>query len=497
MTFAEFIQNLRTLRLKKKGQRPKMNPNKFYPSQAELQTQEALYEELGNYADKLEQAAQKGGVAGVYAVPGAVPDGFRQVVENLAEQVSEFQMRSFASFAEMTVGERYFPNQEHKDLILSTWTENFVNQCKSTNEEMRKKVAGVVSDGVLEGRNLRDITKEIKQTCTDFTSNKAELIATTEVGKLNSAIARDQAQSAGIEYYEWSAAMDGRTRASHAVMDGKICKWGDDDGYYVWSEPDPKTGKKRLVRKPRPAEAYKGAPGTDFRCRCTALPYVPEFEDDYEAERQKGPVRGVTQGENADPETKKMLEELAQKQVLKRLKKREKKSLDVARKFSEKRKDKDAKFEKLSPFVYSDKRRLENPEKNKLARETEMSKVAVANGYPVVFLAELKHMGLKNPDAVMGGMITEFKKGKPSQMEHRIRDALEQANNVFLMIDGEMPVPEFYKQLKRIVNNIRKENVDNAKNKERARTIKKNLKGATLYFSIGDFFNSVKLDDVK
>lgn len=501
MTFAEFVKNLRTLNLKRKGQRPKMNPNKFYPSQAELQTQEVMREELNNYADKLEKAASTGEVAKVYAVPGAVPDGFREVVEGLAEQVSEFQMRSFSNFSELTVGERFFPSQEHKDQILSTWTENFVNQCKSTNEEMRKKVAGVVSDGVLEGRNLRDITKEVKQTCSDFTDNKAELIATTEVGKLNSAIAKDQAKSAGIEFYQWAAAMDGRTRESHAVMDGKICKWGDDDGYYKWVI-DEKTGKKKLKRFPRPKEAYKGAPGTDFRCRCVAIAYVPEFEDDYEEERTSGPIRGVTQGKHADPETKKMLEELARTQVMNRLEKRERKSLDVAKKFSEKRKDKDAKFENVSPFVWSDIRRIEDAkkdknEKEKQDRESEMSKIAVKNGYPVVFIAELKHMGVKNPDAVMGGMVTEFKKGKPSQMEHRIRDALEQANNVFLMIDGDMPIPDFYKELKRIVNNIRKEKVDNAKNKDRAREIKKNLKGATLFFSIGKFFNSVKLDNIK
>ena len=66
------------------------------------------------------------------------------------------------------------------------------------------------------------------------------------------------------------------------------------------------------MRKDRPANAYKGAPGTDFRCRCTALPYVPEYEDDYEAEREKGPVQGIKQGEHAEPHnvrtTKKILE---------------------------------------------------------------------------------------------------------------------------------------------------------------------------------------------
>ena len=277
-----------------------MSANRFYPARVDLQTQELIREELGNYAYKLQNAAQNGGVKAVYDVPGAVPEGFDEKVAKVANEVSMFQVRAFSNFSEMAVGERYFPQQGEKETILTTWTENFVNLCKSTNEEMRKKVAGVVSDGVLGGRNIRDLTKDIQNTCSEFTRNKAELIATTEVGKLNSAIARNQSESAGIQFYEWAAAMDGRTRESHAVMDGKICKWGDDTHYYVWSEPDPKTGKKKLIRKDRPENAYKGAPGTDFRCRCVALPYVPEFEDDYEAEREKGPVRGVKQGENAE-----------------------------------------------------------------------------------------------------------------------------------------------------------------------------------------------------
>ena len=300
--YSDFVNILKKLHLKRKGNRPKVAPQKFYPSQVELQTQELIREELGEYGYRLADAAAKGGVQGVYDVPGAVPQGFDEKVQKVAEAVSLFQVRAFANFSELAVGERYFPGgNEQRDIILNTWSDNFVNLCKSTNEEMRKKVAGVVSDGVLGGRNIRELTKDIQNTCKDFTRNKAELIATTEVGKLNAAISRNQSESAGIQFYEWSAAMDGRTRESHAVMDGKICKWGDDDHYYVW-ETDPKTGKRKLVRKPRPANAYKGAPGTDFRCRCTALPYVPEYEDDYEAERPKGPVQGVTQGEHAEEE---------------------------------------------------------------------------------------------------------------------------------------------------------------------------------------------------
>ena len=297
--FPDFVNILKKLHLKRKGNRPKVAPQKFYPSQVELQTQELIREELGEYGYRLADAAAKGGVQGVYDVPGAVPQGFDEKVQKVAEAVSLFQVRAFANFSELAVGERYFPGgNEQRDIILNTWSDNFVNLCKSTNEEMRKKVAGVISDGVLGGRNIRDLTKDIQNTCKDFSRSKAELIAVTEVGKLNTAMAKNQSESAGIQFYEWGAAMDGRTRESHAVMDGKICKWGDDDHYYVW-ETNPDTGKRKMVRKDRPPNAYKGAPGTDFRCRCVALPYVPEYEDDYV--REKGPIQGVKQGENAEP----------------------------------------------------------------------------------------------------------------------------------------------------------------------------------------------------
>lgn len=300
MDFPEHVNTSKKIGTKKKGSRPRVNPAKFYPSQVELQTQELLHAELGEYAKKLQDASQEGGVQGVYGVLGAVPDWFREQAEKLAESVSLFQIKAFADYSNLVVGERYFPTQGDRDIILATWTENFVNLCKSTNEEMRKKIAGVISDGVLSGRNIKSVTMDIQNTCKEFSRSKAELIATTEVGKLNTAISRNQSESSGIDYYEWSAAMDGRTRESHAVMDGKICKWGDDRHYYAWEDDPAKPGKRKLVRKPRPGNAYMGAPGTDFRCRCVALPYIPEYEDDYEEERPKGKVQGVTQEHPAE-----------------------------------------------------------------------------------------------------------------------------------------------------------------------------------------------------
>ena len=463
--YSDFVDILKKLHLKRKGNRPKVSPQKFYPSQVELQTQELIREELGDYAYKLKSAAQANGVQGVYDVPGAVPQGFDEKVQKVAEAVSLFQVRAFANFSELAVGERYFPGgNEQRDIILNTWSENFVNLCKSTNEEMRKRVAGVVSDGVLGGRNIRDLTKDIQNTCSEFTRNKAELIATTEVGKLNTAISRNQSEAAGIQFYEWSAAMDGRTRESHAVMDGKICKWGEDEYYYLW-ETDPKTGKKKLVRKPRPANAYIGAPGTDFRCRCTALPYVPEYEDDYEAERENGAVRGVAQGKHASLET------IENPDVVKREKSIQK---SVSRSFAvlnERLKDlpkekrpsyipyepdnsiwvDSKRLAKYNESLLSKKRHTEGDEKNKFEKEMAIARNLREIGLGSILVEENGIYGKSQPDAIVDGKIAEFKQvdGGVGRVADRVKDALHQgATLICLNIMKNLPLDAVMDRIK-------------------------------------------------
>ena len=447
--FPDWINTLKKLHLKRKGNRPKVAPQKFYPSQVELQTQELIREELGEYGYRLADAAAKGGVQAVYDVPGAVPQGFDEKVQRVAEAVSLFQVRAFANFSELAVGERYFPGgNEQRDIILNTWSDNFVNLCKSTNEEMRKKVAGVVSDGVLGGRNIRDLTKDIQNTCSEFTRNKAELIATTEVGKLNTAIARNQSEAAGIQFYEWSAAMDGRTRESHAVMDGKICKWGDDTGFYVWKEqPD---GKRKLVRQDRPKNAYMGAPGTDFRCRCTALPYVPEYEDDYEAEREKGPVQGVTQGKHTDPDTVEYLNELKDKEKNEKIQRTLSRSFAFLKERNKSLKEKPIyipydkyrsiyvdlkRHEKYIDALKSGRQRKEGDEIDKFEKETRMAEIIRDIGFGSVLVEENGSTGKSQPDAVVDGKVAEFKQvdGAVGRVSDRVRDAIHQGAKIICL----------------------------------------------------------------
>lgn len=455
MSYSQFVNDLKELKIKKKGRRPKVSPYKFYPSAAELEAQEALLGELKDYSRRLEAAANGGSVDAVYGVPGATPESFATKAYDIAQKVSQFNMLAFADFSSLVVGERYFPSQDNKNQILQTWTDNFVNLCKSTNEEMRKKVAGVVSDGVLSGRNLREMIKEVQNTCGDFSRTKAELIATTEVGKLNSAIARNQSESAGIEYYEWSAAMDGRTRESHAVMDGKICKWGDDDHYWEWV--DGKDGKRELKQRDRPSAAYKGAPGTDFRCRCVALPYVPEYEDDYV--REEGPVRGVVQGPGEGAielplinERNKIQETLV-------------KSFKVA-----KEKHPGAKYKRMDVdgSVWVDEKRLDkvfesipqkrrdNDEVDKFNKEYEMAQILKRYGLGTILVEESGPKGQPTPDAIVNGIVSEFKQitGNYDRIKKNLRKAIQQnAKHVYMNIKSDLKFGRVMVEIKDAMKN--------------------------------------------
>lgn len=102
-----------------------------------------------------------------------------------------------------------------------------------------------------------DATEAIREGSTDLAAtlqrrlkvarSRADLIATNEIGTLNSRISQTRMEEAGVERYEWSTSDDEKVRPSHRALDGTIRRWDD----------------------PHPTE---GHPGEAIRCRCVALP---------------------------------------------------------------------------------------------------------------------------------------------------------------------------------------------------------------------------------
>lgn len=289
-------------------------------------------------------------------------------------------------------------------------------------------------------RRISETAKAVRNACGTFAASKAELIARTETGKLNTAIARNQMESAGIEYYEWGAAMDGRTRESHALMDGRICKWGDDSHCYEWT--DGKNGR-RLKRVARPKGAYEGAPGTDFQCRCVAIPYVPEYEKGYERGRAKGPVRGVVQGSHAEPETAAGLAKVEEEKRLAREESRRRRTLlAVEEMFG---KDKVENAIKINENLFVAKERFEEGHKGNnqpvYEKELAVAEMMSASGHTVFLLPESGPVNAngKHPDAFMDGLVSEIKvvTGNRSKIGRNFMKSQRQAEVSVLRVTDE------------------------------------------------------------
>ena len=129
----------------------------------------------------------------------------------------------------------------------------------------RKTSGKLLRDNVMNGERPSNIVTQIKD-IGNVTKSRAKLIARTETAKANTDITQLRSEALGAKTYVWSASMDERTRTSHAILDGKLCRFDDDT---VYSDDDGLTWKPRSKIG---GEQIK--PGKIWNCRCVMLPIV-------------------------------------------------------------------------------------------------------------------------------------------------------------------------------------------------------------------------------
>jgi SPP1 gp7 family putative phage head morphogenesis protein len=116
--------------------------------------------------------------------------------------------------------------------------------------------------------------KEAKgQTPTAFkkASNRAKFIARNEVGTALGTINKERQLAADVNLYIWQTAEDERVRETHRALDQRIFSW---QGEVVVEGTDYKMAVD-------PTFSSSGTiPGEPWNCRCVAIPYIPEFEED-------------------------------------------------------------------------------------------------------------------------------------------------------------------------------------------------------------------------
>lgn len=157
---------------------------------------------------------------------------------------------------------RLLPVLELNELIRTSVSIN-TKLVKSIPAELLEDLSYVIEDGFRSGAALNELNKSIISKF-NISKNRASVIARTEIAKLHSNTIRDEYLKLGIENYEWYTSNDERVRASHKVLNKKICNWNDPTIYK--DNMDDTKWKKRLS-----ISGVEKQVGEDFQCRCSII----------------------------------------------------------------------------------------------------------------------------------------------------------------------------------------------------------------------------------
>lgn len=136
---------------------------------------------------------------------------------------------------------------------------------KSVATEFKQDIADTIMANVQSGERSTNLITQIKERY-GVSQSRAKLIARDQTSKLNGSLTKARSQALGSKTYIWSSVRDERTRHSHSVLHGMLCKMDDDT---VYSDDNGETWKKR-----KSIGAVELAPTVDFNCRCAMLPVV-------------------------------------------------------------------------------------------------------------------------------------------------------------------------------------------------------------------------------
>ena len=283
MSFLDFAKRVKALEKgrKKRLLRKTRFPKRIYNTlKQEKEAYELIYNLMNVSSKSMIEEALKGykivddlnDLEKTTSVSSVELSAFDLSTDKLISNVERAVSNSFAEFSKISIGERYIPAPVEKSL-LNNWKNNFLIQCKSATNDLKKIISKDVYDSVMRGDALSIVKKKVYESTNDYTKKKAQFIARDQVSKLNGAINKIQQKSVNINLYVWTPVGDARTRDSHARLgqNGVICSWDDPTIYY-------KVEDNKLVKHKRLASMFIGHPSEDYQCRCFGLPFIPELE---------------------------------------------------------------------------------------------------------------------------------------------------------------------------------------------------------------------------
>jgi len=170
-----------------------------------------------------------------------------------------------------------FPNRAgmQEEWLASTfdsWRKNQIMRLMQAQQNQQLKIGRLINNARAEGKAYENVVKAYTG---DISRKHAVFEMRNASANLNAEINKNRMQEVGIDCYKWSTSGDDRVRKKppnrHDIMEGLICRFDDPTVRYdtrnkIWVARDP--------------DAVHLHPGKDFNCRCVALPYLMEIDEE-------------------------------------------------------------------------------------------------------------------------------------------------------------------------------------------------------------------------
>lgn len=142
----------------------------------------------------------------------------------IGNQIADYNETQFQKVNRSIFGIDIFIEEPYLQDQLALFARQNTQLITSLPEQDLLQIAGIVERGLQEGRRFTELVSEIQKRV-GITTRRANLIARDQTAKLNASLTMLRQQNIGIKTYRWQTSGDERVRASHRVMDGKICSW--------------------------------------------------------------------------------------------------------------------------------------------------------------------------------------------------------------------------------------------------------------------------------
>src|SRR5262245_9445215 len=218
----------------------------------------ALLDEVGptRRTDSAEDIDKAFAAALAAANKGLPEKTIEAAAQSTALRVSEWSADQFQKQVQRVIKVNIYDDTsglaEHLDLFVS----DNVKLIKSLTAGHLEDLKGVVTRGARAGLRHEDVALQIERQF-GVAKNRAALIATDQIGKLNGELNQLRQTNLGVRRYRWSTSLDSRVRKDHRHLEGSIQEWAKPPVV------DSRTGER-------------GHPGQAIRCRCSAIPIIDD-----------------------------------------------------------------------------------------------------------------------------------------------------------------------------------------------------------------------------